>query len=36
MFAIFLIPHGVMGSELDYNKLDKEKKQIEQMKDPLN
>jgi len=31
MFAIFLIPHSVMGSELDYNKLDKEKKQIEEV-----
>ncbi len=31
MFAVFLIPHSVMGSELDYNKLDKEKKQIEQI-----
>lgn len=31
MFAIFLIPHSTMGSELDYNKLDKEKKQIEQV-----
>ncbi len=25
-FAIFLIPHSVLGSELDYNKLDQEKK----------
>jgi len=31
MFAIFLIPHSVMGSELDYNKLDKEKKKIEEV-----
>jgi len=36
MFAVFLIPHSVMGSELDYNKLDKEKTQIEQMNKPLN
>jgi len=33
MFAIFLIPHSVMGSELDYSKLDKEKKQIDQMEE---
>ncbi len=31
MFAVFLIPHSVMGSELDYSKLDKEKNQIEQV-----
>ncbi len=36
MFTVFLIPHSVMGSELDYNKLDKEKKQIEQMNEPSN
>jgi hypothetical protein len=36
MFAIFLIPHSVMGSELDYNKLDKEKNNIEQMNEPSN
>jgi len=36
MFAVFLIPHSVMGSELDYNKLDKDKKQIEQMNEPSN
>ena len=35
MFAVFLIPHSVMGSELDYNKLDKDKKQIEQIEDSL-
>ncbi len=23
MFIIFLIPHSVLGSELDYNELDK-------------
>jgi len=28
---IFLIPHSVMGSELDYNKLDKEKGKIENL-----
>ncbi len=36
MFAIFLIPHSVMGSELDYKKLDKEKTQIEQIEEPSN
>jgi len=36
MFAVFLIPHSVMGSELDYSKLDKEKKQIEQMEESKN
>ncbi len=36
MFVVFLIPHSVMGSELDYSKLDKEKKQIERMEEPKN
>jgi len=36
MFAVFLIPHSVMGSELDYNKLDKEKNQIEQVDESSN
>jgi len=36
MFAVFLIPHSVMGSELDYKKLDKEKTQIEQIEEPSN
>ena len=36
MFAVFLIPHSVMGSELDYSKLDKEKKQIEQKEESKN
>ncbi len=27
LIVIYLIPHSLMGSELDYNKLDKEKKQ---------
>lgn len=31
MFAVFLIPHSVMGSELDYNKLDKTKKVHQQI-----
>ncbi len=29
MFIIFLIPHSVLGSELDYNELDKGKNKIE-------
>jgi hypothetical protein len=29
---IFLIPHSVLGSELDYNKIDKQKNLIEKMK----
>ncbi|MBI9073201.1 MAG: hypothetical protein JEY94_16480 [Melioribacteraceae bacterium] len=29
MFVIFIIPHSMMGSELDYNKLDKVKTKIE-------
>ncbi len=32
LFAVFLIPHSVLGSELDYNKLDKQQKKIERMK----
>ena len=36
MFAVFLIPHSVMGSELDYNKLDKEKNKIERMEELSN
>lgn len=31
MFIVFLIPHSVLGSELDYNELDKQKNQIEQV-----
>ncbi len=31
-FIIFLIPHSVLGSELDYNKIDKEKSKIESIK----
>ena len=30
MFIIYLIPHSVLGSELDYNEIDKQKNQIEQ------
>ncbi len=32
LFSVFLIPHSVLGSELDYNKLDKQQKKIERMK----
>lgn len=31
MFIVFLIPHSVLGSELDYNELDKQQKKIEQV-----
>lgn len=31
MFIVFMIPHSVLGSELDYNELDKQKNQIEQV-----
>lgn len=30
MLIIFLIPHSLLGSELDYNELDREKQKIEQ------
>jgi len=30
MFIVYLIPHSVLGSELDYNELDKQKNKIEQ------
>jgi len=29
MFVVYLIPHSVLGSELDYNKMDKQQKKIE-------
>lgn len=29
LIVVYLIPHSVLGSELDYNKIDKENKQIE-------
>jgi len=32
MLIIFLIPHSVLGSELDYKKLDKEKTKVENVK----
>lgn len=32
MFIIYLIPHSVLGSELDYNQLDEQKKIEQQMK----
>ena len=35
MFTIFLIPHSVWGSELDYGQLDKKTKQNVQMKESL-
>ncbi len=31
MFIVFLIPHSILGSELDYNKLDKEKQNKTEM-----
>ena len=30
MFIVYLIPHSVIGSELDYNEMDKQKNKIEQ------
>ena len=30
MFIVYLIPHSVLGSELDYNEMDKQKNKIEQ------
>ncbi len=36
LFAVFLIPHSVLGSELDYNKLDNQKKKIERMEGPVD
>lgn len=35
LFVVFLIPHSVLGSEIDYNELDKQQKKIEQMKETL-
>ncbi|MCB9206078.1 MAG: hypothetical protein H6611_01980 [Ignavibacteriales bacterium] len=32
LLVVYLIPHSVLGSELDYNKIDKEKQNIEQLK----
>ncbi len=31
MFIVYLIPHSVLGSELDYNEIDKQKNKIENM-----
>lgn len=31
LLSVYLIPHSVLGSELDYNKIDKEKSQIEKV-----
>jgi hypothetical protein len=36
LFVVFLIPHSVLGSELDYNKLDKQQKKIERMEGTLD
>ncbi len=33
LIAAYLIPHSVLGSELDYNKLDKEKHQVQKIED---
>jgi len=33
LLLVYLIPHSVMGSELDYNKLDEEKSKIEILKE---
>lgn len=33
MFIVYLIPHSVLGSELDYNELDKQNKKIEKSVD---
>jgi hypothetical protein len=32
MFVVYMIPHSVLGSELDYSKLDKQTKQVEPVK----
>jgi thiosulfate reductase cytochrome b subunit len=32
MLVIFLIPHSVLGSELDYQKIDKAKTKVENVK----
>ena len=36
MIAIYLIPHSVLGSEIDYNKLDKEKAKQQQIENINN
>ncbi len=36
LFLVFLIPHSVLGSELDYNELDKQQKKIEIMEGTLD
>lgn len=33
LIVVYLIPHSMMGSEIDYNKLDKEKQNIEKLKE---
>lgn len=36
LFVVFLIPHSVLGSELDYNKLDEQQKKTERMEGSLD
>jgi len=36
LFAVFLIPHSVLGSELDYNKLDEQQKKTQKIEAPLD
>ena len=36
LFVVFLIPHSVLGSELDYNKLDKQQKKMERMEGSID
>jgi hypothetical protein len=36
LFAVFLIPHSTLGSELDYNKLDKQQKKTERTEGTVN
>ena len=36
LFAVFLIPHSTLGSELDYNKLDEQQKKTERLEGTLD
>ena len=36
LFVVFLIPHSVLGSELDYNKLDEQQKKTQKIEAPLD
>jgi hypothetical protein len=36
LFAVFLIPHSVLGSELDYNKLDEQQRKTQKIEAPLD